>query len=59
MLRQMEAQVMLLRNLDMQKPSSMLVNGSRGVIIGFRKKEARNSATSPQGSSSGCTDSVR
>lgn len=41
MLWQMEAQVMLLRNLDMQQPSSMLVNGSRGVIIGFRKKEAR------------------
>ena len=49
-LRQMEAQVMLLRNLDMQQPSSMLVNGSRGVIIAFRKKEARSIATLPSGS---------
>ena len=38
---------MLLRNLDMQQPSNMLVNGSRGVIVGFRKKEARITAMSP------------
>ncbi len=44
----MGAQVMLLRNLDMQQPSNMLVNGSRGVIVGFRKKEARGIPMSPQ-----------
>ena len=41
---QMGAQVMLLRNLDMQQPSNMLVNGSRGVIVGFRKKEVRTNS---------------
>ena len=38
---------MLLRNLDMQQPSNMLVNGSRGVIVGFRKKEASGIAKIP------------
>lgn len=30
---------MLLRNLDMESKSGMLVNGSRGVVAGFRKKQ--------------------
>lgn len=38
---------MLLRNLDMQQPADMLVNGSRGVIVGFRKKEASAIAMTP------------
>lgn len=34
---------MLLRNLDMELKTAMLVNGSRGVVTGFRKKQARAS----------------
>ena len=30
---------MLLRNLEMENRNEMLVNGSRGVIAGFWKKE--------------------
>ena len=30
---------MLLRNLDMGSKPDMLVNGSRGVVAGFRKKQ--------------------
>ena len=37
---QLGAQVMLLRNLEMERRSEMLVNGSRGVITGFWKKQA-------------------
>ena len=40
---QLGAQVMLLRNLEMERRSEMLVNGSRGVITGFWKKQARAS----------------
>lgn len=38
---------MLLRNLDMESKSDMLVNGSRGVVAGFRKKQVsfRNGCT--------------
>ena len=43
---QLGAQVMLLRNLEMERRSEMLVNGSRGVITGFRKKQARGPNTS-------------
>ena len=38
---QLGAQVMLLRNLEMERRSEMLVNGSRGVITGFWKTQAR------------------
>ena len=37
---QLGAQVMLLRNLEMERRSEMLVNGSRGVITSFWKKQA-------------------
>ena len=40
LLVQLGAQVMLLRNLEMERRSEMLVNGSRGVITGFWKKQA-------------------
>ena len=37
--RQVDAQVMLLLNLDMTGPAEqMLVNGSRGVVVGFVSK---------------------
>jgi len=37
---QVGAQVMLLRNLDMKGGAgSMLVNGSRGVVTGFKSRE--------------------
>ena len=39
---QVDAQVMLLLNLDMTGPAEqMLVNGSRGVVVGFISKAVR------------------
>lgn len=41
------AQVMLLRNLDMSGEEDMLVNGSRGVVVGFVASNTESSRTVP------------